>query len=133
VCPLDHAGLMAALFVAIARHSFAPLDEGAPRNAQNARGRLTTGRAGGGGGEVLDRTVELEDAVRATLVLVKGHDAPQVTEARSCPAGIAGRDSALGRMSMAKISVGMASVAHALGMSTIPLMRPSTGAVPRMA
>ncbi|CFP65304.1 Uncharacterised protein [Bordetella pertussis] len=38
----------------------------------------------------------------------------------------------MGRMSKSKISVGMASVQHALGMSTMPLMRPSTGAVPRM-
>ncbi len=35
---------------------------------------------------------------------------------------------ALGRMSNAKISVGSYKVQQALGMSTIPLMRPSTGA-----
>ena len=40
---------------------------------------------------------------------------------------------ALGLMSMPNISVGIANVAHALGMSTIPLIRPSTGAVPRIA
>lgn len=40
---------------------------------------------------------------------------------------------AFGLMSNEKISVGSASVAHALGMSTMPLMRPSIGAVPKMA
>tara|TARA_B100002051_G_C16141964_1_gene349399 strand:- start:6 stop:170 length:165 start_codon:yes stop_codon:yes gene_type:complete len=40
-----------------------------------------------------------------------------------------GGDSAQhGRMSLSKIDVGIASVQHALGMSTIPLIRPSTGA-----
>jgi hypothetical protein len=39
----------------------------------------------------------------------------------------------LGLMSNAKISVGIASVAQALGISTMPLMRPSTGAVPKIA
>ena len=39
---------------------------------------------------------------------------------------------AFGRISKSKISVGNASVQHAFGMSTIPLIRPSTGAVPRI-
>src|SRR5262245_29050334 len=39
---------------------------------------------------------------------------------------------ALGLISKSKISVGIASVQQALGMSTMPLMRPSTGAVPRI-
>lgn len=38
-----------------------------------------------------------------------------------------------GVMSKSKISVGTNTVAQALGMSTMPLMWPSTGAVPRMA
>lgn len=41
--------------------------------------------------------------------------------------------SAPGRMSKSKISMGRASVAQALGISTMPLIRPSHGAVPRMA
>jgi len=39
---------------------------------------------------------------------------------------------AFGRISKSKISVGMASVQQAFGMSTMPLMRPSHGAVPRI-
>jgi hypothetical protein len=41
--------------------------------------------------------------------------------------------SAFGMMSNSKISVGRNTVAQAFGISTIPLMCPSTGAVPRMA
>ncbi|MNI89852.1 hypothetical protein D3C73_1473090 [compost metagenome] len=40
--------------------------------------------------------------------------------------------SALGWMSMSKISVGSHKVAQALGMSTTPLMWPCTGAVPNI-
>ena len=36
-----------------------------------------------------------------------------------------------GRVSNSKISVGMASVQEALGISTMPLIRPSTGTVLR--
>ena len=39
---------------------------------------------------------------------------------------------AFGRMSKSKISVGIARVQQAFGMSTMPLIRPSTGAVPRI-
>lgn len=58
----------------------------------------------------------------------------QATRARSTPppTWAIGPD-AFGFMSNSKISVGSHSVAHALGISTIPLMWPSTGAVPRMA
>lgn len=58
----------------------------------------------------------------------------QVTLARSALVGmeIFG-PFALGRMSKLKISLGIARVAQALGISTMPLIRPSTGAVPRMA
>ena len=67
----------------------------------------------------------------------KVFDAPvvQVATAKSEPAGteLADGPSAEGVMSKLKISVGIAKVAQALGISTIPLIRPSTGAVPRMA
>lgn len=55
--------------------------------------------------------------------------------ARSLPAGtdLALGPSAVGVMSKSKISVGMASVAQAFGISTMPLIRPSTGAVPKIA
>lgn len=58
----------------------------------------------------------------------------QPAMARSAPplTLICGPD-VLGMMSKSKISVGIHSVAQALGMSTMPLMCPSTGAVPRMA
>lgn len=57
----------------------------------------------------------------------------QLQLATSCPAGTLAFGPALfGRMSKSKISVGTATVQHALGMSTIPLTRPSTGAVPRI-
>jgi hypothetical protein len=39
---------------------------------------------------------------------------------------------AFGRISKSNISVGIASVQQAFGMSTMPLMRPSTGAVPKI-
>jgi hypothetical protein len=57
-----------------------------------------------------------------------------VTTAKSLPGGTDSvGPAALGVMSKSKISVGMAKVAHAFGMSTMPLIRPSTGAVPKMA
>lgn len=131
--PLDDAWFVAAALVAVAADPFSALDEGDPRNAQNSCGRLKTARTIGRGSKLGDRALQLEDAMGDTLVLVEGHAASHLASARSDPAGILEMGAELGRISTPKISVGMARVAHAFGMSTIPLMRPSTGAVPKMA
>ena len=55
------------------------------------------------------------------------------TNARSVPPTIFVGPSAFGVMSKLKMSVGRYSVAQAFGMSTIPLILPCTGAVPRIA
>src|SRR5262245_53578352 len=52
--------------------------------------------------------------------------------AASAPETILVGPFAFGRMSNSNISVGIARVQQALGISTIPLMRPSTGAVPKI-
>jgi hypothetical protein len=124
---------MPASFVPVTRDSFAALASCDPGDAQDSRARHVACGTGLRGSELGHGPLQLEDAVSGALVFVKGHGGPHVTDARSFPSGIIGTGALLGRMSMAKISVGMASVAQALGMSTIPLIRPSTGAVPKIA
>src|SRR5262249_45368533 len=71
------------------------------------------------------------DAERAAGAAAPPQIVPQAAFDTSEPAAtLRVGPAAVGRMSNSKMSVGMASVQQALGISTMPLTRPSTGAVP---
>ena len=82
-------------------------------------------------------SLELGLAAAADILAAASHYVSmldQLVFARSTPPLTpANGPEAVGVISKLKISVGKYSVAQAFGISTIPLMRPSTGAVPRMA
>lgn len=112
--------------------------------AEVRRGDLASGdpeafRAFGRDIAVFDAAVQGKRTARATLVFVGGHRDEAgsrfyLASARSIlPSNAFFGPAALGRMSNEKISVGTYNVAQALGISTMPLMWPSTGAVPRIA
>ncbi len=89
---------------------------------------------------LLHRTELRKRTARGASVFVEGHaiaEIPVFCQSALAKSALPGTDLdgpfAFGRMSNAKISEGTYSVAHAFGISTMPLMWPSTGAVPRMA
>src|SRR5688572_12156205 len=137
-----HVGLVSTLLVPIVRDPCVGVHQRQVRRAQHTTGVARTRRAG----HVLfaqdDAVRSFEGSVFWTFVFVDRHLGSlawlgftrYLTTAKSTSevTDFCG-PLALGLMSNEKISVGKASVAHALGMSTMPLMRPSMGAVPKMA
>lgn len=136
------AALVASMRLVASRRD---LTQGRPR--QHARGCRCALRAVYGGIAFAHGSQFGERATRGALVFIQGHTGSpewivdrdesvmlQPAMARSAPplTMISGPD-ALGMMSKSKISAGIHNVAQALGMSTMPLMCPSTGAVPKMA
>ena len=77
-------------------------------------------------------TEELVNAIYAAGIVPTENRNDQLVLATSAPDTFLVGPEAFGLMSKSKMAVGMASVAQTLGMSTIPAMRPSTGAVPRI-
>jgi hypothetical protein len=127
---LHHPRFVLAAEIAIAGTDFGSWKLRAAHRAQDPGARSATARTVGWGRRLTHAGGVLERAVVATLVFVERHYS---AFARSGPLTIFVGPLAFGLMSKAKISVGNASVAHAFGMSTIPLMRPSIGAVPKIA
>jgi hypothetical protein len=129
---LHVARLVTTLLVAIARDHLTRFHLRQARRTQDAPGTITAIGTRLGQRGVAQAANGFKHAVRSALVFVHRHD--QSAFAKSMlPFSILIGPLALGLMSNAKISVGIASVAHALGMSTMPLMRPSIGAVPKIA
>ena len=127
-----HTRLAATSLGAIVR------DHGCARHARQVRHTHHTQRRDGTGWTrgwlvvLREWSERLEQTVRGTLVLVDGHGYSAFARSMAWSTTTDG-PLALGLTSKLKISVGTASVAHALGLSTMPLMGHSTAAVPRMA
>ena len=133
---LAQARLVAAAFVDIASATLARSQLGDMGGAEHPAGLDPASRAGGSRPRLRHRALLVERAVGVALEFVDWHGgpSPHFTTARSCPCGTdAVGPLAAGSTGKSNISVGIASVAQAFGISTMPLMRPSTGAVPRIA
>src|SRR5690606_20646642 len=127
------ARLVRRLLVALVCRAPGAVHDGQPRRRQNARAERAAGAVRRQPG-IAHLAQGAEGAAVGTGVFVDGHRmVPQEAAGMSGP-GVTSFSgpSALGLRSKSKISVGSHRVAQALGMSTTPLMWPSTGAVPRM-
>lgn len=140
--PLRDARFVAAALIAFLGHARQGLHQSETWRRHHPRGGPAAKRAEGAIVALGDAAVEGEFSAVPTVVVVKGHGSccgsrlgrSQDTRARSIlPSRYFLGPDEFGRMSNEKISVGTYSVAQALGMSTMPLMWPSTGAVPRIA
>jgi hypothetical protein len=125
--------LVGAPLIAISRGDLRPRHPPHAGGAENARSFAPAYGTRGRRIELAHRSLLVEKTVSGALVLVDGHAFLYLAIARSVPEGTIGIAPDVGFTSNVKISVGIASVAHAFGMSTIPLIRPSTGAVPKIA
>src|SRR6478752_2283263 len=133
----DDARLVRALLVEV---TSAPLGARDLRDVRHAEHAPRVGAAGGAERVRLGlrhRPLLVEVAVRVTFEFVDRHGGScggYLATAKSWPCGTeAVGPLAEGKIGKLNISVGMAKVAQAFGMSTMPLTRPSTGAVPKMA
>lgn len=128
--------LMGRFFIALMSRSFSVIHHGKSWNRHDARRDFSTHIAIGWQLRLAHLAQHTEGAAATAFVLVNWHPCISyqlLVLAISVP-GVTSFSgpSAFGLISKSKISVGIQSVAQALGISTMPLICPSTGAVPRI-
>jgi hypothetical protein len=132
-----HAGFVPALFVPCKSVAPPRRHEAQAGRGHDASGTTKTPRTRSREVALSDAPPQGESSALTARVIIEGHIREirvHFALARSAlPVTIFFGPSAFGRMSNEKISDGTYSVAQALGISTMPLMWPWTGAVPRVA